>query len=93
MGWETRSLRAVYRLLSPHPSSSFDPHISEVAPVESNAEVVVEMPIGDETTKNQLAVCDLNPQSYTGQIVWLAIFRNDDVKASYAPFSRLMKTM
>lgn len=74
-------MRSVRRLLDPHLAPALGLHNSEVTPVESEAEDVVEVPIDKDTTGNEVAVHDFDPQKYKREEVWLTVLKLNDVKS------------
>lgn len=63
--WDTHEMRAIGRSSSSHWASSTVPHTSEVAAIKSDAEDVAEDPTSYDTTSKEVAVRNLDPQSYT----------------------------
>lgn len=70
----TPAARAVSRLRSPHPASSFGLQKSDTAAAGNDAEDYFEVFIDDRTTGKELAVPGFDRQSYARLEIWLTIF-------------------
>lgn len=64
---------------------------SETAAVESDAGEVVEVPIVEDTTGKEIALCDFDPQSYTLDEARLTVFQIDEVRNLLRAVFGLMK--